>query len=111
MDRAAEHGVAADGRRSDPEQAAAERQDISRTIDTMVVIDASVLTDIFLANRPRHESAKKLWEKIRASRTTVRIPMHGLFELSTAMKREGIKKPQDFEFNRAISEEDPLTLE
>lgn len=54
-----------------------------------VVLDTNVLTDCLLAHRPRHSSAVRLARLLREKHETVLLPVHGLFELVSAIRAEG----------------------
>ena len=50
-----------------------------------MVIDASVLADMFVASRPRHSQAIRLARLIREKRLMPIIPMHAILELKSAI--------------------------
>jgi len=53
-----------------------------------MVIDASVLVDMWVTNRTRHSHAVKLAHYIKVSKKTVTIPMHALLEVKCAIDNE-----------------------
>ncbi|MBN2395211.1 MAG: type II toxin-antitoxin system VapC family toxin [Candidatus Atribacteria bacterium] len=53
-----------------------------------IVIDASVLVDIWVKSRPRHQIACKLAKYIKEQHIDVFIPMHALLELKCAIDNE-----------------------
>ena len=61
----------------------------------LVVVDTSVLVDIFLKSRPRHADGKQLGRLLMDKNFTVRVPMHAMFELASAMKNEKVTSHQD----------------
>ena len=53
-----------------------------------VILDTCVITDMFVETRPRHAQAKLLKEALLSTKTIVRIPMYGMFEITSAMRSE-----------------------
>lgn len=53
-----------------------------------MVIDASVLADMFITSRPRHSQAVRLAQLIRETRLTPIVPMHAVLELKSAIDDE-----------------------
>jgi predicted nucleic acid-binding protein len=77
-----------------------------------VVLDTSVLVDIFLTSNPRHAKASGMKRLIASAGLKVRLPAHGMFELAAAMKQQKISaNGRALVFNPAISEADPLHIE
>ena len=72
-----------------------------------VIVDTCVLLDICLKQRPRHTEAGKLIPLLK--KRAVYLPMHGMFELSSAIQSEG-RRRGNLDFNLTLTEEDPLTL-
>lgn len=54
------------------------------------IIDTSVLVDMFVTTRPRHERALALVRQLQRLPVPVQIPMTAMFELAAAMKEEGL---------------------
>jgi predicted nucleic acid-binding protein len=83
-------------------------------MNTRVVVDTSVIVDIFLADRPRHPEARRLGDYLCRSGTVLRVPMHAVLELKWAVSAEigdRIAKKQPIAFNRDIGEQNPLRLD
>ena len=53
-----------------------------------IVLDASVLSDIFIKSRKRHKLAMGLAKYIKTHRIKVTIPMHAILELKCAIDNE-----------------------
>jgi predicted nucleic acid-binding protein len=49
---------------------------------TVVIIDTSILLDMFLTARSRHADAERLRETLKITGVRLRMPMHGLFEVA-----------------------------
>jgi len=52
-----------------------------------IVVDASVLVDIWVGSKPRHQIACQLASHIKRNNINVIIPMHAILELKCAMKK------------------------
>jgi len=78
----------------------------------MLVLDTCVLLDICLKHRKAHAGAAKLAEHLKRSRTTVVVPMHAFFELTSAFMCE--KRMHGGDLTRAgsdvLTESSPLKL-
>jgi predicted nucleic acid-binding protein len=72
---------------------------------TGVVVDTNIMVDMFLASRPRHAESVKLAELLK--KRTVYLPMHGVFEIQSAIRSEKRRK-DTFEFTREFSENNPF---
>jgi len=73
-----------------------------------MVIDASVLTDMFISERKRHDAAKKLAKHIKNQNIRVILPMHAIIEIKSAIEQE---RKQSSSTNLALDtfpEENPL---
>lgn len=76
-----------------------------------IIIDTSVLTDIVLTTGPRHSDAKELGKYLNENQVIIRVPMHALFEVSSALKNEKmLSSPQKLQFWNELSEESPLRV-
>ena len=53
-----------------------------------LVVDASVLVDIWVKSRPRHQIANQLASHIKRNNINVIIPMHAILELKCAIDNE-----------------------
>jgi len=53
-----------------------------------VVLDASVLTDMFIVSRKRHELAFRLEQYIKSNKINITIPIYAVLELETAIENE-----------------------
>jgi predicted nucleic acid-binding protein len=78
-------------------------------MDKPLVIDTGVLVDIFLETRPRHTEAKKIGKYVAENRIRVKLPMHRMFELTCAIRNEGMSSP--IKIQRTITEDAPLHFE
>jgi len=77
-----------------------------------VVIDTSVLTDIFLTTRDRRPDAKELWDYLIEKGLRIRVPMYAVFEFACALKNEQILSwPQKLHVWDEFAEDRPLWLE
>lgn len=75
-----------------------------------VVIDASVLADIWIKSRPRHQIACQLAQRIKKDRIDVIVPMHAILELKCAIDNER-QSPGKGDLSRDVfSETDPLEI-
>lgn len=75
-----------------------------------IVLDASVLTDIWVKSRPRHQIACQLAERIKKDRLDVIVPMHAILELKCAIDNER-QSPGKGDLSKDIfSETDPLKI-
>jgi predicted nucleic acid-binding protein len=79
---------------------------------SVVIIDTCVLMDMFIVSRSRHRQAEELRALLKQLDVTPRIPMHGIFELRSAMQQElrataGGRAP----LNRNITEADALPMQ
>jgi predicted nucleic acid-binding protein len=70
------------------------------------IIDTSVLIDVFLASADRHIQAKLLGELIIGRGERIPMPLHGLFEIASALKRQGMEGA--LQFNANIPETRPF---
>ena len=76
-----------------------------------MVIDASVLIDIWVTSRPRHKIALLLAEHIKKNNIRVVIPMHALLELKCAIDNER-NTPGCGELDTNIfTKENPLSIQ
>ena len=75
-----------------------------------MVIDASVLVDMFVANRTRHSLALKLAYHIKASKIAVTIPLHALLEMKCAIDCERKTLGCGNLANDLFSEDEPLRI-
>jgi len=73
-----------------------------------VVIDTSVLIDIFVKSRERHEVAKELSKSLKHHGFVVLVPFHAIFELIAAIKNE--KQGGRIKFNGQITANMPFKL-
>ena len=71
-----------------------------------LVLDTSVLVDIFNQDSGRHPSALKLANHIVNNNYRVTLPYHALFELGSSMKRE----IASLNLNKHITEKRPLLV-
>lgn len=78
-------------------------------LKNFIVIDTSVLTDIFLESRPRHLQARKLALYLVTNNIRIKFPFHALFELSCAMKDE--RRSPSFQEYEGITENNPLLVD
>ena len=76
---------------------------------TSLVMDTGVIVDIFLETRPRHAEAKRLGSFLIERNISAKLPMHGFFELTCALKNEGMTSP--IRVQRSITEEAPLQIQ
>ena len=75
-----------------------------------ILIDASVLVDIFVKSRPRHQIACRLANYIKKNRINVLIPMHAILELKCAIDNER-QSPGKGDLNKDIfHENEPLGI-
>ena len=75
-----------------------------------MVIDASVLVDMWVTNRTRHSLALKLAHYIKASKRTVTIPMHALLEVKCAIDNERQTPEHGNLRNDLFTEDEPLPV-
>ncbi|MCX5644207.1 MAG: PIN domain-containing protein [Phycisphaerae bacterium] len=75
-----------------------------------MVIDASVLVDIWVTSRPRHNIAQSLARYIKESRLLVTIPMHALLEVKCAIDNERKTPGQGDLRNNVFTQDDPLRV-
>ena len=73
-----------------------------------VVVDTSVLVDMFLTNRPRHKTAEPLIDLIRSGSLEILAPFHSLFELTAAIKNE--KQSAPITVNSAVTRDATLAI-
>lgn len=73
-----------------------------------MVIDASVLIDMFLTSRPRHCRALKLVQLIKKSGLTVIVPMHAILEVKCAIDNERQTPTHGDLHDGLFTEESPL---
>jgi predicted nucleic acid-binding protein len=73
------------------------------------LLDTCVMVDIFVRSRARHAKATLLRELIRSRAQKVRFPMHGLFELQSAIQQE--RRKGGFQMTTAVPESDPLAVD
>lgn len=74
-----------------------------------IVIDTSVIIDIFLSSRPRHSEAIKIGLFLTKSQIRIKLPMHAMFEISCAFRN--IKMTGPFEESKKITETNPILLD
>jgi predicted nucleic acid-binding protein len=74
-----------------------------------IILDASVLTDIFVKSKPRHELGRMLSSYIKKNQVRVTIPMHAIIEVKCAIDNERLK-PGYGEISSDFTEEFPLKL-
>ncbi len=55
-----------------------------------IILDTSVLVDVFLKNSERHEKAQEFTSFLLENKIVPKAPMHSLFELSAVMKNKKI---------------------
>jgi predicted nucleic acid-binding protein len=75
-----------------------------------MVVDASVLVDMWLANRQRHSLALKLAQHIKKSGQSVIIPMYALLEIKCAIDGERRIPRHGNLRNNVFPETDPLKV-
>ncbi len=64
----------------------------------IAVLDCNILVDLFLKRRPRNQVADVLANFLARERITVRIPMHAMFELASALSQEA-DNPENFKIS------------
>jgi predicted nucleic acid-binding protein len=75
-----------------------------------LVIDTAIMIDIALPHRPRHSQAARLVDFIREKTLQLYLPMHGFFELSSAINSEK-RKGKLFKFSGVLTENNPLEFQ
>lgn len=83
-------------------------------METELVIDTSVILDIVLRTRPRHKFAKLIGAYLIDNGIKVKVPMHAMFEIRSAMmnvKMLAKEKGEAIQFNEDIGEDTPLKIE
>ena len=73
-----------------------------------IILDTSVLVAIFMETEENHQHAKKLGDYLVDKNIWSNFPMHGFFELSSALKHKGIKGT--FKLHEGFPEEKPFGL-
>lgn len=74
-----------------------------------MVIDASVLTDMFLTDSPRHHNALELVKFIQSNNIIVTIPMHAVLELKCAIANVKLNSGSG-DLTAFFSESSPLPI-
>ncbi|MFH1231814.1 MAG: PIN domain-containing protein [Planctomycetota bacterium] len=74
-----------------------------------VILDASVLADIFIKSRPRHKTGCLLSDYIKREKTLVTVPYHAILEVKCAIDNERLN-PNRGEVSKVFTEESPLNL-
>jgi hypothetical protein len=76
-----------------------------------IVVDTGILLDILLRSRPRHKFAKRIGAYLVDHGIRIKVPMHALFEIKSAMLEEQWDariKGESIPLNEDISEHTPL---
>lgn len=77
-----------------------------------IIIDTSVLVDIFVTTRSRHSDAKELGKYLIDNQLTIRIPWHAVFEFASALESEKIvSSRQRLELWPELDEATPLVFD
>mgnify|MGYP001206668879 CR=1 FL=1 len=76
----------------------------------IAVLDCNILVDLFLKRRPRNQNADVLANFLTREQIKVRIPMHAMFELASALRQEA-GKPEDYEISSRFTSEQPFAVE
>ena len=82
--------------------------------DPILVLDTSVIVDMFLEARPRHALAVRLAHDILKHGVKIRLPMHALLEIRSAISSEQLARLETgtILFARGVFEEaNPLVLD
>ncbi|MDA2935402.1 hypothetical protein MYX82_13850 [Acidobacteria bacterium AH-259-D05] len=78
----------------------------------MAITDASFLMDVFFTHRANHATAAQLADLMIERSLKCRIPMHGIFELTSAiMCEKRIHGSLSDKSNKRIDESRPLVME
>jgi len=73
-----------------------------------IIVDTSVLVDIFLETAARHPEAKKLGSFLVAKKVDIKLPMHGMFELACSLKNK--KATGSYKLQSGITKDSPLRI-
>ena len=65
---------------------------------------------MFLIDRPRHQSARRVADYLIDKRVRIKEPLHALFELTCAVQNEKMRRGP-LKGNESITEERPLDIE
>ena len=76
----------------------------------VIVLDTSVLIDIFIETEVRHDNGRKIGQFLIEKNFPVKIPFHALFEISARVKNKRINGLQVV-FNSNISKDRPLAMD
>ena len=74
-----------------------------------MILDGSVLADIFIKSQVRHEIGSRLANYIAKNKIQVTIPMHAILEIKGAIDNERLK-PGCGEVSQVFTEEYPLEV-
>lgn len=70
-----------------------------------VVVDASVLVDMFIETQQRHCLSQQLIKTLKSKNITLFVPMHAAFEVRCAIEKECEQRPDD-----VLSDKGPLKI-
>ena len=56
-----------------------------------IVLDASIITDMFIINRPRHVAAVEIIRIVQSKNIEILLPMHAILEIKCAVDNERLK--------------------
>ncbi|MBX3267654.1 MAG: hypothetical protein KF831_13220 [Acidobacteria bacterium] len=76
----------------------------------IAVLDCNILVDLFLNRRPRSRNADVLANFLAKENIKVRIPMHAMFELASALKQEA-DNPENYNFSSRFTSMQPFEVE
>ena len=74
-----------------------------------IILDNSVLSDVFIKSRRRHKEGRRLADHIKKNQIQVTVPMHAIIELKCAIDNERLS-PGRREVSKVFTEESPLKL-
>ena len=75
-----------------------------------LVLDSSVLTDMFVKSRPRHELGRRLSDYIKKSDIRITVPIHAVLEVKSAIDNERLTPGQGELTKEFFTEDSPLKL-
>jgi predicted nucleic acid-binding protein len=75
-----------------------------------IVLDSSVLTDMFVKSRPRHDLGRRLSDYIKKNDIRITIPVHAILEVKSAIDSQRLIPGQGEMSKEFFTEDSPLKL-
>lgn len=77
-----------------------------------IIVDTNVLVDMHLSHRPRHQEALKLKHYLDSHSIRLKIPMHAMFEIASALQSEFRTVGRSgFQISQGVIYTDPVPID